>query len=725
MAEEHDRNARPGNGREETGKDRAARLRLDYHARRDGLAWGKSVLTWTALVASVAWVLFGLRPGDAVPGVTAVEPGPVLLTENGRQRVNHGPVAGVHAAWETDCDACHDPFVPINPDSVAAGWIGDHVGTVTRKCSACHAGPAHHPNQKDALMQSCTGCHRDHRGRDFDLNAVTDTACVRCHADLDAHRVERKPGDADRTDGWDHVTAFARAAADVDGGAAQPHPPFRVDTPDGAGDPGRLKFNHDLHLTPGLKGGGVDFYRYADIPAADAIPRYLDQAPALSGGTRPSAGDLVELDCTACHETAVTGPTGEVELAGDQRYFLPVNYERHCAACHPVDLPGFAAPDLPAEIADAPIDVPHGLGVRETDEAVRAAIAGRLLEYGLPGLADAEFDRLTAGSDGEAADGDETNADSALSDAAAAIFARSAGVFPARKEQAIRRELRESPDDAEVLRKDLAAKLPDRLFGAAANRQMLFGEEQTCAKCHFFTTSDAPLAANEKGSEFAPDADDLTGPAFAALRIAPPNIPDVWYQRGVFDHRPHRATGCATCHPSGDNPRAKAAVGTDPALGVRQGDWAKFTAAEMLIPGIDNCRACHAPESEDPETGLHTGGVRYGCTVCHLYHAADRRAGGIATDRWRNHRSRFNSAEEFLNPTREAVEESRSPATGGTRDEGRALRETKRDGDAFSMIRRSTQPSSLVPRPGAGVPAADPARPPSVFAASPPPGVTP
>ena len=645
---------------EETGKDRAARVRLDYHRHHDGVARAKSLLTWAALVASVAWVLFGLRFGGVGFGhdrrTGADRAAPVALTETGRQRVNHGPVAAVHAAWESDCDACHEPFVPINPNSVAAGWVGDHVGSVTRKCSACHAGPRHHPNQRASANLSCTACHRDHRGRDHDLAAVTDAACTACHADLARFRMGTRPDDADRPDGWDRVTAFAlasAAAARREADDPPPHPPFRVDTPDGAGDPGRLKFNHAVHLAPGLKGGGVDFYRYADIPDTDATARYLAQSP----GGAASAGDLVELDCTACHATAVTGADGEVELAGDRRYFLPIDYRRHCRACHPVDLPGFAAPGLPEESADRPIDVPHGLSVRATDTAVREAIAGRLLEAGLPNLADAELDRLTGGDGaggGDGADGGAEGGDGGLSAAAAAIFARSAGVFPPRKEGAVRRELRESPEAAAALREELAAKLPDRLFGAAANRQMLFGEEQTCAKCHFFTTADPAtgeitLAADEKGREYAPDADDLTGPAFASLHIAPPDVPDVWYERGVFDHRPHRATACATCHPAGANPRAAAAVGYDPVLGVRQGGWAAFTAAEMLIPGVENCRACHAPESTDPATGLHTGGVRFGCTVCHLYHAADMHAGGIRKDRWQNHAPRFESAEEFLN----------------------------------------------------------------------------
>ncbi|HEX6984435.1 MAG TPA: hypothetical protein VF170_03620, partial [Planctomycetaceae bacterium] len=53
--------------------------------------------------------------------------------------------------------------------------------------------------------------------------------------------------------------------------------------------------------------------------------------------------------------------------------------------------------------------------------------------------------------------------------------------------------------------------------------------------------------------------------------------------------------------------------------------WLSHAKGETLVPGFENCAACHAPAGEGVGG---PGGVRNGCVVCHVYHAADRRPAG-------------------------------------------------------------------------------------------------
>ena len=63
-------------------------------------------------LAENAVVMFKFtRLGFAIGGVTVAG---VTLPTRGTRFYTHGPVAAVHAAWEERCDACHEPFKPVN-----------------------------------------------------------------------------------------------------------------------------------------------------------------------------------------------------------------------------------------------------------------------------------------------------------------------------------------------------------------------------------------------------------------------------------------------------------------------------------------------------------------------------------------------------------------------------------------------------------------------------------
>lgn len=117
-------------------------------------------------------------------------------------------------------------------------------------------------------------------------------------------------------------------------------------------------------------------------------------------------------------------------------------------------------------------------------------------------------------------------------------------------------------------------------------------------------------------SDLGKEADALAKLAAGALtcqkchevtddRVRPTGTPTLWLPAARFDHTAHRMMKCADCHTNWD----EAAV-------------VRGVAPEALdVPGIDNCRQCHAPAGS-PRAGRLglAGGVRHDCVTCHRYH---------------------------------------------------------------------------------------------------------
>jgi hypothetical protein len=146
--------------------------------------------------------------------------------------------------------------------------------------------------------------------------------------------------------------------------AKDQHPEFRPLVSRGA-DPRKLKFNHKLHLSPGMRRteGGEPF----TIEKVD--PRYQH----LYGSTAAKK-DAVQLECKSCHQldsrdfpmpasVLETLPQNAVMPARPPgATMLPIVYEQHCQACHPLSfeasvekpgvIPGAVTPhrQQPAEI---------------------------------------------------------------------------------------------------------------------------------------------------------------------------------------------------------------------------------------------------------------------------------------------------------------------------------------------------------------------------------------
>jgi len=302
----------------------ARRIPLDYYKRLTSLEATKWFLTTLASLAAGAYVLWTLS-------------GWLVGTPGSARQFSPGPVANVHAAWDAECAACHVPGTNLRHDAAAISLASTLVGgraagdhsQIDRKCQSCHAGEQHHSSQIASEVLSCAGCHHDHQGRDADIARVSNAVCTACHANIQAHRrLEAKSV----LGGEDHrITSFSAN-----------HPPFRWLT---RTNPGQLKFNHKLHLLPGQRLGEP-----------------LKEVPA---------GKISQLDCADCHvpddaaRPAAPGSGASVPAAG--AYMQPINFERHCAACH--------SGDLVAEVQDAAEpakQVPHGIGAA----AIRELLAG-------------------------------------------------------------------------------------------------------------------------------------------------------------------------------------------------------------------------------------------------------------------------------------------------------------------------------------------------------------
>jgi len=138
------------------------------------------------------------------------------------------------------------------------------------------------------------------------------------------------------------------------------------------------------------------------------------------------------------------------------------------------------------------------------------------------------------------------------------------------------------PGGARFTLRELPPKEADRLRTEWVNEQvglferLIYIDGKTCTKCHEY-------GANR-------DADGLPV-------IAPPEIPYRWFAHASFDHERHRTIDCLECH---------ATVGSSTAT------------TDVLLPGIETCRACHAPRTGRGESAA--GGVSTECALCHTFH---------------------------------------------------------------------------------------------------------
>jgi hypothetical protein len=494
-----------------SGKDKASRVPLNYFRGSGRRKW---------IVTFIALLVVGILVGVSV------------ASGYWRHLASPGKVHRVHAAFESDCAVCHTPLQPTSSRNGLKGLFG--VGPVSDDlCKSCHLGPVHHATEKEGDVGACSSCHAEHRGRTSDLSAVRDSSCARCHDNLTAHVKDGK-------------TDFATKVTSIAGD----HPQFRVGTGkeraplDTAVDPGKLKFNHKAHLTAGIRyeEGDSGGWTLGQIRDPALRERYRKTQPK----GKDSDKDLVQLDCASCHQLDATdapkaGPGQSLPLRTRGDFMLPVSYEQHCQACHPLSFD----PALPS------VQIPHLL----QPEQVKRFLWGVYTERAAaaPGLAK----KLATGRP-------------------------LPGQNLSRVEQEERKRI-----EGEV------GKVSSFLFRQEQERatQFVLQGRTTCGLCHHY--------------EGAPDAK-------VPPKIVPPNVPQVWYPHATFSHAAHKAVQCAACH---------------------DGAAKSTQSLDVLLPGVANCRTCHAPgpglltslKGGEPKEG----GVRHECVTCHRYHNNDAPFAGL------------------------------------------------------------------------------------------------
>lgn len=118
---------------------------------------------------------------------------------------------------------------------------------------------------------------------------------------------------------------------------------------------------------------------------------------------------------------------------------------------------------------------------------------------------------------------------------------------------------------------------------------------KTCVQCHSLSLR---LEGPEKMPSIAPwlrsssDSDFVLKPL---PEIMAASTASRWMPHAKFDHDAHRGFTCASCH-------AKALTSTE--------------ASDILLPGIETCKKCHAPGPEHAESR---------CFECHTYHDWSKR----------------------------------------------------------------------------------------------------
>jgi hypothetical protein len=281
---------------------------------------------------------------------------------------------------------------------------------------------------------------------------------------------------------------------------------------------------------------------------------------------------LAEQTCTFCHQPD-----------GARHYVLPVRYEDHCAGCHA--LTTRPAGDWPADDvrAWAAEPLPHP-GRSQTAAVVRGALLARYwkLIAGLvpdapqlprPPLLDRPLPPLTA----EQRERVRSLAEQTEKD-----------LFPA----ATGGQTRQQTGD--LVRRLTDGTADDGVLGDLEHP--LFVLRGGCSYCHERTGT-----RPDGLPEYAPPRlrDRWEGLAFPQPLPGPPGgrrpndaeqaARNRWFPYARFDHASHRLLDCISCHKN-------AATSSK--------------TADVLMPAIADCRACHNPQV----------GVRSDCLECHDYH---------------------------------------------------------------------------------------------------------
>ncbi len=119
---------------------------------------------------------------------------------------------------------------------------------------------------------------------------------------------------------------------------------------------------------------------------------------------------------------------------------------------------------------------------------------------------------------------------------------------------------------------------------------------KTCKQCHTLTPSRrTPQRKIELPVNQGSNTDKLSSIPAELPNVAPANTTLRWMPHAKFDHGAHDGFTCVSCH-------GKALTSAE--------------SSDVLLPGIETCKTCHAPGPEHAESR---------CFECHTYHDWSKR----------------------------------------------------------------------------------------------------
>jgi hypothetical protein len=268
-------------GRIRTTKKLAQRIDRGYFKRTFPIPHWRRVLSLVLTAVGLLWLGWSLV--------------------SGKQAYNAGPLAHAHKILGNDCQSCHKE---------AAMW-GTKVSETA--CKTCHDGPVH--QAKETFTPECASCHVEHQNT-FKLAATSEASCTQCHSDLKVK--EGKP-------------AFALNIKSFSDG----HPEFAAVRPGHAPDPGTVKLNHFVHLKKDLKGPKGPVQMVCSDCHQQGMPdaRPLTTAAAMAT-PQPTAQQTAGTQMAGMTMTTVAMTPNFKSLSPAM---APVNFEKHCMSCHPLE----------------------------------------------------------------------------------------------------------------------------------------------------------------------------------------------------------------------------------------------------------------------------------------------------------------------------------------------------------------------------------------------------
>lgn len=197
----------------------------------------------------------------------------------------NGQLSSKHSSMEWACAKCHTPW----------------NGVTDAACTGCHAGKKHAAGKKagkeNPNPQGCFTCHREHKGKFWNIKLVENEKCKTCHK-FDSHPDLKKP-------------------------AADPHNPneFGIDCGKchvNARHPGTMDISTEF---AGL--GRKGFSHGKHLQRDNISPGNCDMCHEKADGGGPFKMASLEDACGACHSM----------YGGDEKS-KPASVTENCPICH-------------------------------------------------------------------------------------------------------------------------------------------------------------------------------------------------------------------------------------------------------------------------------------------------------------------------------------------------------------------------------------------------------